>query len=102
MSSDNALIVNKDHPLDSCDEVSLKELEHEDFLILDSTYMLHDRIIKIVRLRILSHITTEFPVGFPGRDGCLQSGISILPVPIMERFYSSERIKIIRLKEPEF
>ena len=26
--------------------------------------------------------------------------ISILPVPIMKRFYSSDRIKMIRLKEP--
>ena len=33
MSSDNALIVNKDHPLASRDEVDFKELEHEDCLI---------------------------------------------------------------------
>lgn len=28
-------------------------------------------------------------------------GISILPVPIMKRFSSSEKIKMVRLKEPE-
>ena len=90
-SSDNALIVNKDHPLASRDEVDFKELEHEDFLILDRTYMLHDRIIKNCEIAgFYPHITTD------------NQGISILPVPIIKRFYSSDRIKMIRLKEPEF
>lgn len=89
MSSDNALIVNKDHPLASCDEVSLKELEHEDFLILDSTYMLHDRIIKNCEIAgFYPHITTESSQwDFLAEMVAYNQGISILPVPIMERFY---------------
>ena len=55
-----------------------------------------------VRLPVLSaYYNGEFPVGFPGGDGSYNQGISILPVPIMKRFSSSEKIKMIRLKEPE-
>ena len=104
MSSDNALIVNKDHPLASRDEVDFKELEHEDFLILDRTYMLHDRIIKHCEIAgFYPHITTESSQwDFLAEMVAYNQGISILPVPIMKRFYSSDRIKMIRLKEPEF
>lgn len=104
MSSDNALIVNKDHPLASRDEVDFKELEHEDFLILDRTYMLHDRIIKNCEITgFYPHITTESSQwDFLAEMVAYNQGISILPVPIMKRFYSSDRIKMIRLKEPEF
>ena len=104
MSSDNALIVNKDHPLASRDEVDFKELEHEDFLILDRTYMLHDRIIKNCEIAgFYPHITTESSQwDFLAEMVAYNQGISILPVPIMKRFYSSDRIKMIRLKEPEF
>ena len=104
MSSDNALIVNKDHPLASRDEVDFKELEHEDFLILDRTYMLHDRIIKNCEIAgFYPHITTESSQwDFLAEMVSYNQGISILPVPIMKRFYSSDRIKMIRLKEPEF
>ena len=104
MSSDNALIVNKDHPLASRDEVDFKELEHEDFLILDRTYMLHDIIIKNCEIAgFYPHITTESSQwDFLAEMVAYNQGISILPVPIMKRFYSSDRIKMIRLKEPEF
>lgn len=104
MSSDNALIINKDHPLASHDEVSFRELVHEDFLILDSTYMLHDRIIKNCEIAgFYPHITTESSQwDFLAEMVAYNQGISILPVPIMERFYSSERIKMVRLREPEF
>ncbi len=104
MSSDNALIVNKDHPLASRDEVDFKELEHEDFLILDRNYMLHDRIIKNCEIAgFYPHITTESSQwDFLAEMVAYNQGISILPVPIMKRFYSSDRIKMIRLKEPEF
>ena len=104
MSSDNALIVNKDHPLASREEVDFKELEHEDFLILDRTYMLHDRIIKNCEIAgFYPHITTESSQwDFLAEMVAYNQGISILPVPIMKRFYSSDRIKMIRLKEPEF
>lgn len=104
MSSDNALIVNKDSPLASRDEVDFKELEHEDFLILDRTYMLHDRIIKNCEIAgFYPHITTESSQwDFLAEMVAYNQGISILPVPIIKRFYSSDRIKMIRLKEPEF
>ena len=94
MSSDNALIVNKDHPLASRDEVDFKELEHEDFLILDRTYMLHDRIIKNCEIAgFYPHITTESSQwDFLAEMVAYNQGISILPVPIMKRFYSSDRI----------
>lgn len=76
MTADNALIVNKDHPLASREEVSFKELEHEDFLILDGTYMLHDSIIRNCEIAgfLSAYCNGEFPVGFPGGDGSLQSG----------------------------
>ena len=88
MSSDNALIVNKDHPLASRDEVDFKELEHEDFLILDRTYMLHDRIIKNCEIAgFYPHITTESSQwDFLAEMVAYNQGISILPVPIMKRF----------------
>ena len=103
MSSDTALIVNKDHPLANRDEVSFKELENEDFLILDSTYMLHDRIIRNCEIAgFYPHITTESSQwDFLAEMVAYNQGISILPVPIMKRFSSSEKIKMIRLKEPE-
>lgn len=104
MFSDNVLIVNKDHPLASRDEVDFKELEHEDFLILDRTYMLHDRIIKNCEIAgFYPHITTESSQwDFLAEMVAYNQGISILPAPIIKRFYFSDRIKMIRLKEPEF
>lgn len=103
MTADNALIVNKDHPLASREEVSFKELEHEDFLILDGTYMLHDSIIRNCEIAgFYPHITTESSQwDFLAEMVAYNQGISILPVPIMKRFSSSEKIKMIRLKEPE-
>ena len=66
--------------------------------------MLHDRIIKNCEIAgFYPHITTESSQwDFLAEMVAYNQGISILPVPIMERFYSSERIKMVRLREPEF
>ena len=55
-----------------------------------------------VRLPVFIRILQRrVPSGFLPEMVAYNQGISILPVPIMKRFSSSEKIKMIRLKEPE-
>lgn len=104
MSSENVLIVNIRHPLAVNSEVKFRELEGEEFLILDGTYMLHDKIINNCEIAgFYPNITTESSQwDFLAEMVALNQGISILPKPIVRRFYSGDKIKMIRLKEPEF
>lgn len=104
MSSENVLIVNVEHPLASRMEVDFDELEKENFLVLDGTYMLHDKIISNCEIAgFYPKITTQSSQwDFLAEMVALNQGISILPKPIVERFYSGEKIKMVRLKNPEF
>ena len=102
-SSFNVLLVHQSQRLAGREAVRFRELIDEDFMILDHTYMLHDRILSSCR-----------DAGFEPRITCqssqwdflaemvaLNQGISILPLPIAVRFHS-DSIRRIRLTEPEF
>lgn len=104
MSSENVLIVNINHPFAAYSEISFKDLKNEKFLILDGTYMLHDKIITNCGIAgFYPNITTESSQwDFLAEMVALNQGISILPKPIVERFYSGHRIRMIRLREPDF
>ncbi len=102
-SSFNTLLVHKSHPLAHKDTVSFKELIYEDFLILDNTYMLHDRILSNCRnAGFEPRITCESSQwDFLAEMVSLNQGITILPHPITVRFHSNN-IKRIKLTDPEF
>jgi len=102
-NSDNVVIVHKNHHLSAKDKVNIIELKDEPFLILNETYMLHDRIMENCR-----------KCGFEPKISCtssqwdfiaemvaLNQGISILPRPILSKFHS-KNIKILTIEEPEF
>lgn len=76
MSSDNALIVNKDHPLAQPWWSQFQGIGTWGFSdIRQYLYAPWQDHQELWDCRILpSYYNREFPVGFPGRDGCLQSG----------------------------
>ena len=102
-SSFNTLLVHKSHPLAHKETASFKELIYEDFLILDNTYMLHDRILSNCRnAGFEPRITCESSQwDFLAEMVSLNQRITILPHPITMRFHSNN-IKRIKLTEPEF
>lgn len=102
-SSFNTLLVHKSHALAHKDTACFKELIYENFLILDNTYMLHDRILYNCRSAGFEpRITCESSQwDFLAEMVSLNQGITILPYPITMRFHS-DNIKRIKLKEPEF
>lgn len=104
MSSENVLIVNRKHWLASRSVVSFAELKEEKFLILDSTYMLHDKIITNCGIAgFYPNITIESSQwDFLAEMVALNQGVSILPKPIVKRFSSGENIHMLHLREPEF
>ncbi len=104
MSSESVLIVNKKHHLADRTEVAFKELKDENFLILNDTYMLHEKTITNCEMAgFYPNITTQSSQwDFLAEMVALNQGISILPKPIVKRFYSEEKIKMIHLKEPDF
>lgn len=102
-SSINTLLVHKSHPLAERKEVAFRELAYEDFLILDNTYMLHDRIISNCRNSGFEpKITCQSSQwDFLAEMVSLNQGITILPLPIVMRF-TSQNVKRLKLIEPEF
>ncbi len=104
MSSENVLIVNKNHPLADRTEVAFRELRDENFLILNNTYMLHEKIITNCETAgFYPNITTQSSQwDFLAEMVALNQGISILPKPIVKKFSSGEKIRIIHLKDPHF
>ncbi len=101
--SENTLIVNENHPFATRESVTFLELKDENWILLDNTFMLHDRILQICE-----------SVGFSPHISCLSSqwdfianmvafgeGISILPKPIIKKF-RDDRIRMVPLKEPDF
>lgn len=103
VSSWNVLLVHESHRLADKKTVRFKELIYEDFMILDHTYMLHDRILSNCRnAGFEPHITCQSSQwDFLAEMVALNQGITILPLPIAMRF-SSGSIRHIRLTEPEF
>ncbi len=103
VSSLNVLLVHKSHRLSDKKTVRFKELIYEDFMILDHTYMLHDRILSNCRnAGFEPRITCQSSQwDFLAEMVALNQGITILPLPIAMRFHS-DSIRHIRLTEPEF
>lgn len=102
-SSDNVLVVSKEHPLAEKDSVTFTELKEQSLLSLDSSYMLYDRTIAQC---VVAGFEPQFKFLSPQWDMLarlceINYGVGILPRPIMS-YYRSESIKLLTLKEPEF
>lgn len=100
--SENVLIVHKTHRLAMEYKVEFKELEGEPFLLLDSSYMLHDKIKECChKAGFEPEIVGEsFQWDFITEMVSCNQGISILPKPILQRFHL-DNIRCISLANPE-
>lgn len=94
------VIVNKKHPFAEKNEISLVELKNEEFISLDETYMLYDRIkFRCNQVGFTPNIiSTSSQWDFVAEMVALNQGIAILPKPILSRFHS-KNIKILKIKE---
>jgi len=101
--SDNVAIVHKKHPLAVKDEIDIIELKDEPLMILNETYMLHDKILEYCHKSGFEPniICTSSQWDFIAEMVALNQGVSILPRPILSKFHS-KNIKILTIKEPEF
>ena len=102
ISSENVLIVHKDHELSMRSKVNFKELKKESFLLLDSSYMLHDHIISCCRQAGFEPnvIGESFQWDFLTEMVSYNQGVSILPKPILRRFHL-DNIRCVQVTEPE-
>lgn len=100
--SENVLIVYKEHPLAMKGCVSFQELKKEPFLVLDSSYMLHNKIKECCRQAGFEAkiVGESFQWDFLTEMVSCNQGISILPKPILKRFHL-DNIRCISLCEPE-
>lgn len=98
--SENVVIVHKSHPLALQEEVSFGDLKDENFLSLNETYMLYDKIIENCRAFNFTPniVYTSSQWDFIAEMVSLNQGISILPKPILAKFHS-KNIKILKIKE---
>lgn len=103
ISSENMLVVHKDHPLATRKVVKFKELKNENFLMLDNTYMLYDRIISLCeQVGFYPNIIGESAQwDFLVEIVSCNQGICILPLPILRKIHL-DNIRCIALTEPEF
>lgn len=99
-TSEVVIVVNKNHPFATRDEVSLLEIKDQPILSLNETYMLYDRIkIRCHELGFEPNIIcTSSQWDFLAEMVSLNQGISILPQPILSKFHS-KNIKTIKIKE---
>ncbi|MGF6906421.1 LysR family transcriptional regulator [Fusobacterium sp. PH5-44] len=101
--SDNVAIVHKKHHLAKQNEINLIQLREEPLIILNETYMLHDKIKEICNFVGFEPniICKSSQWDFIAEMVALNQGTSILPRPILSKFHS-KNIKILTIKEPEF
>ena len=101
--SDNVVVVHKNHPLASKKEVSFSEIKDEPLIILNETYMLHDRIKALCAKAGFEPniICSSSQWDFIAEMVALNQGISILPRPILSKFHS-KNIRLLTIKDPEF
>lgn len=102
-TSSNIVVVHKDHPLADRKSIHLKELRNDSFILLDSTYMLHDQILlKCNMAGFQPNILCESSQwDFIAEMVSLNQGVTILPAPILKRF-RSDNIRILSIDEPKF
>lgn len=103
IKADNVLVVNREHPLAERQEVDFAELKDEKFIILNKSFMLHDRILDLCgEAGFAPRITCESSQwDFIASMVAMNQGVTILPRPIMRK-YKSDDIRVISLKNPEF
>lgn len=102
-TSENIIVVHKDHPLANRTSVYLKELQNDRFILLDSSYMLHDQILmKCKEAGFQPDVLCESSQwDFIAEMVSMNQGVTILPAPILKRF-KSEDIRILAIEEPQF
>lgn len=101
--ADCCLVVSKKHPLSKENEVELSCLKNENFIILNSSYMLYDRIHELCNLAGFNPIlkSTSSQWDYIVEMVSLNQGITILPRLIVEK-YHSKQIKLLTIKNPIF
>jgi DNA-binding transcriptional LysR family regulator len=102
-SSDCVAVVSKNHLLSDRQEISLSELKNENFLILNETYMLHDKILELCNEAGFEPkiATKSSQWDFLVELVSLDHGITILPRLIVKK-YNSKNIRILTIKNPKF
>ncbi|MCH4166552.1 MAG: LysR family transcriptional regulator [Megasphaera sp.] len=102
MQSEAVCVVSRGHRLSNYDSISFSQLQEEHFLMLDSSFMLHDNIIAACeKAGFTPHISLQsyqWDLLVEAADG--GEGITILPKPIVDRFCQFQ-VKQIRLQDPE-
>lgn len=100
-TDENVLIVHCEHPLANKESVTFAELEHELFLLLDKSFMLHHQIIANCKENgftpniYFESSQWDFLVELVSEG----VGVTILPRPILDNF-NTDSIKIIPFQDP--
>jgi DNA-binding transcriptional LysR family regulator len=101
--SDCIVVVSKNHIFANRSEISISELKNENFIILNESYMLHDKILGYCNDAgfdpniTLKSSQWDYIVELVS----LNHGITILPRLIVKK-YNSQNIKLLKIKNPEF
>ncbi len=100
---ENVAVVNKKHPLAKEESIDLEKLKDEKFIILNSTYMLYNRIIENCDKAgfVPNVISTSSQWDYITEMVALNHCVSILPKQIVLK-YQSKNIKLLSLKNPIF
>lgn len=101
--ADCCLVVSKKHRLFKEKEVNLSDLKDENFIILNDSYMLYNRIHKLCNVAgFVPNITsTSSQWDYIVEMVSLNQGVTILPRLIVEK-YHSKNIKLLTIKNPVF
>ncbi|CAM3417301.1 cidABC operon transcriptional activator CidR [Marinicrinis lubricantis] len=95
------IVVHADHPLLELDEVRLKDLEHEPFLLFREDFALHDRIIEECRNTgfepNIMYKSSQWD--FISEMAAAKLGIALLPNTICKEL-TTRQVRIIPLKQP--
>ncbi|MDR3258958.1 MAG: LysR family transcriptional regulator [Fusobacteriaceae bacterium] len=101
--SDCIVVVSKHHSFANWSEISISDLRNENFILLNESYMLHDKILEYCNDAgfdpniTLKSSQWDYIVELVS----LNHGITILPRLIVKK-YNSQNIRLIKIKNPEF
>lgn len=101
MESEAVCVVSVHHRLANYDTISFAQLKDENFLTLDKSFMLYDRIVACCKE---ANFTPNIQMESTQWDLLVEAashgeGITILPKPIIQKF-SSKRVKALHLCNP--
>lgn len=101
-NSENVLVVSKQHKLSKKQSVTMEELKDENFISLDSSYMLYDKLYALCDKAgyqpKIGHISSQWD--FIIEMVSYNQGVALLPKPIVNKFHN-DNVNVLSIRNAD-